>query len=153
MSAEIRFNNLGLTLPPVSAPVGNYTSAVQVGNLMYISGKAPSPVDGVMPKGKLGQRYSTADGVGFAHSACLEVLAVLKEKLGSLDKVVQVVDLHGSINAVPEFEQHAEVLDGASDLLSAVFGPAGAHVRSVIGVSSLRNGVPLTIKVIVEVRE
>ena len=77
---------------------------------------------------------------------------VVKEKIGSLDAVAQFVELHGSLNAVPEFEDHAKVLDGASDLLAAVFGEAGLHARSVVGVSSLRNGVPLTLKAIVEVR-
>ena len=72
------------------------------------------------------------------------MLAVLKNQLGSLDKVARFVELHGAINASPEFEEHAMVLDGASDLLVEVFGPAGIHVRSVLGVNSLRNGVPLS---------
>ena len=72
------------------------------------------------------------------------MLAVLKHQLGSLDKVARFVELHGAINAPPEFEEHAMVLDGASDLLVEVFGPAGIHVRSVLGVNSLRNGVPLS---------
>lgn len=152
MSAEQRFADLGLVLPPVSPPAGNYTTAVRTGNLLFISGKAPLPVDGTPPKGKLGGDYSAAEGYGLARSACLDLIAVIRSKLGSLDAVAQIVELHGALNAAPEFEEHAQVLDGASDLLAAVFGPACGHARSVIGVSSLRNGVPLTLKAIVEVK-
>lgn len=151
MSAEQRFKDLALVLPQVSAPAGNYATAVQSGNLLFISGKAPLPIDGKSPKGRLGQEYSATEGYALARSACMDLIAVIKDKLGSLDKVARVVELHGSINAVPEFEEHAKVLDGASDLLAEIFGPAGVHARSVIGVSSLRNGVPLTVKAIVEV--
>lgn len=139
-------------LPPASAPAGNYSSAVQTGNLLFISGKAPRPIDHRPLKGRLGREYSVADGYALARSACVELLAAIKNQLGSLDHVAQVVELTGSINAVPEFEDHAKVLDGASDLLVQVFGAAGAHARSVVGVSSLRNGLPLTLKAIVEVK-
>lgn len=152
MSAEQRFKDLALVLPQVSAPAGNYAAVVQSGNLLFISGKAPLPVDGKPPKGQLGREYSSSEGYALARSACLDLIGVLKNKLGSLDKVAQVVELHGSINAAPEFEEHAKVLDGASDLLAEVFGSAGVHARSVIGVSSLRNGVPLTVKAIIEVK-
>ncbi|MEO8119558.1 MAG: RidA family protein [Rhodoferax sp.] len=152
MNAEQRIRDRGLVLPPVSAPAGNYASAVQSGNLLFISGKAPLPIDGKPAKGKLGREYSTTEGYVLARSACMDLIAVIKDKLGSLDEVAQVVELHGSINAVPEFEEHAKVLDGASDLLAEIFGPAGIHARSVIGVSSLRNGVPLTLKATIEVK-
>jgi enamine deaminase RidA (YjgF/YER057c/UK114 family) len=115
MDAEQRIKDLGLELPPGSAPAGNYATAVRSGNLLFISGKAPLPIGGKPPKGRLGREYS--------------------------------------INAIPEFEEHAKVLDGASDLLVAVFGPAGVHARSVIGVSSLRNELPLTLKATVEVKQ
>jgi len=153
MNAEQRLIDLGLELPLASAPAGNYASAVQTGNLLFISGKAPLPIGGKSPKGKLGREYSTEEGRAFARSACLELLAVMKGKLGSLDKVAQVVELQGSINTVPEFEDHAKVLDGASDLLAEVFGPAGVHARSVVGVNSLRNGVPLTLRAVVEIKQ
>ena len=153
MSAEQRIKDLGLELPPGSGPAGNYASAVRSGDLLFISGKAPLPVEGKLPKGRLGREYSTEQGYALARSACTDLIAVIRKELGSLDRVARVVELQGSINAVPEFEEHAKVLDGASDLLVAVFGPAGVHARSVIGVSSLRNGVPLTIKATVEVKK
>ena len=152
MNAEQRLNALGLVLPPVSAPAGNYATAVRSGSLLFISAKAPAAVDGKSPKGRLGREYSATEGYALARSACLDLLAVMKDKLGSLDTVAQVVDLQGALNAVADFEEHARVLDGASDLLVAVLGPAGIHARSVIGVSSLRNGLPLTLRVTVEVK-
>ncbi|HEX5393985.1 MAG TPA: RidA family protein [Rhodocyclaceae bacterium] len=153
MPPEQRLEALGLTLPPVSAPAGNYATAVRAGNLLFLSGKAPLPVNGQPPKGRLGQEYSTQDGYAFARSACLDLIAAIRAKLGSLDLVAQFVELHGSLNTTPEFEDHARVLDGASDLLAEVFGSAGMHARSVIGVSSLRGGVPLTVKATIEIKE
>ena len=153
MNPEQRLTELGLELPLASAPAGNYASAVQTGNLLFLSGKAPLPIDGKAPKGKLGREYSTEEGRAFARSACLELIAVMKAKLGSLDKVAQVVELQGSINTVPEFEEHAKVLDGASDLLAEIFGANGVHARSVVGVNSLRNGAPLTLRAVIEVKQ
>lgn len=151
MSAEKRILELGIHLSAGSAPAGNYVSAIQSGSLLFTSGRAPLPLGGKAAKGQLGREYSADDGYDLARSACVDLLAVIKHQLGSLDKVVRFVELHGAINAIPEFEEHAKVLDGASDLLVEVFGPAGIHVRSVIGVNSLRNGVPLTVRATVEV--
>jgi enamine deaminase RidA (YjgF/YER057c/UK114 family) len=151
MSAEQRILELGIDLPAGAAPVGNYACAVQSGNLVFTSARAPLPVDGKLAKGRLGQEFSTDQGYALARSACIDLMAVLKHQLGSLDRIARFVELQGSINAAAPFEDHAKVLDGASDLLVAVFGPAGVHARSVIGVSSLRNGVPLTIKATVEI--
>ncbi len=153
MPPEQRLKDLAITLPQGSPPAGNYSTAVRTGNLLFLSGKAPLAVNGVKPKGKLGREYTAEDGYSFARSACLDLLAAIRQELGSLDQVVRFVELHGSLNTTPEFEDHARVLDGASDLLADVFGPSGLHARSVIGVNSLRNGVPLTVKAIVEVKE
>lgn len=153
MTVEQRFTQLGLVLPPCSAPAGSYAAALRSGSLLFLSGKAPSPVDGVLPRGKLGREFSAEQGYAFARSAALELVAALRAELGSLDEVAQFVELQGSLNTVPEFEAHAEVLDGASDLLLELFGQAcGRHVRSVVGVCSLRKGVPLTLKATVELR-
>ena len=131
----------------VGLNAGSYAAALRSGSLLFLSGKAPSPVDGVLPRGKLGREFSAEQGYAFARSAALELIAALRAELGSLD------ELQGSLNTVPEFEAHAEVLDGASDLLLELFGPAcGRHVRSVVGVCSLRKGVPLTLKATVELR-
>lgn len=152
MRPEDKLQALGLALPHPKPPAGNYASAVRTGNLLFISGRISGPIDGLAAKGRLGREYSVTDGYALARAACLDLLAVIKDALGSLDAVAQFVELHGALNTVPEFEDHAKVLDGASDLLAAVFGEAGKHARSVIGVDSLRNGVPLTLKAIVEIK-
>ncbi len=152
MSAEQKAKNLALPLNAGNAPAGNYANAVRSGQLLFMSGKSPQAIDGQTPKGKLGRDYTAEQGYQLARSACISLLATLKQELGSLDRVAQVVELQGSLNTVPEFEDHALVLDGASDLLAEVFGPAGVHARSVIGVDSLRLGLPLTLRAVVEVK-
>lgn len=152
MLPETRLQELNISLPAGSAPAGNYAPAVRSGNLLFLSGKAPLAVDGVKPKGKLGAEYSADDGYTFARSACLDLLATIRKELGSLDQVARFVELQGSLNTTPDFEAHARVLDGASDLLAEVFGPAGMHARAVIGVVSLRDNVPLTLRAIVEIK-
>lgn len=152
MNADQRIKNLGIDLPAGSGPAGNYATAVQSGNLLFLSGKAPLPLNDTPPKGRLGSDYSTDQGYALARSACIDLLATLKNALGSLDRVARVVELHGAICTTADFEGHAKVLDGASDLLVEVFGPAGLHARSVTGVFSLRNGVPLTLKATIEVK-
>lgn len=149
---EFRLQQLQIDLPEGSAPAGNYAAAVRSGDMLYLSGKAPLPVDGVKPRGKLGREYTAEDGYRFARSACLDLLAAIRKELGSLNKVQRFVELQGSLNTTPEFEAHAQVLDGASDLLADIFGPHGMHARSVIGVASLRDNVPLTLRAVVEIK-
>lgn len=151
MEPELRLRELGIILPPVVAPAGNYVSVVRTGNLAFTSGRAPQAIDGVVPKGKLGREYGSDEGYRLARLACLDMLAVLQKELGSLNRIVRFIELYGSLNTAAEFEDHAKVLDGASDLLVEIFGEAGLHVRSVVGVHSLRNGVPLTVKATLEV--
>lgn len=154
MSAEQKAQDLGLfEMAYASAPAGNYANAVRSGALLFMSGKAPlASATGQAPKGKLGREFSAEQGYQLARSACQALLLTLRQELGTLDRVAQVVELQGSLNTVPEFEAHAQVLDGASDLLAEVFGLAGVHARSVIGVDSLRQGVPLTLRAVVEVK-
>ena len=152
MSAEQRIKSLGIQLPTGSGPAGNYATAVQSGQLLFLSGKAPLPVDGVPPRGRVGSDYSTEQGCELARSACIDLLATIWHALGSLDRVERIVELHGAICSTADFEDHAKVLDGASDLLVEIFGEAGLHTRSVIGVLSLRGGVPLTLRATVEVK-
>ena len=151
MSAEQRLQQLGIALPSGSAPAANYANAVRSGNLLFIAGKAPLPDDGKLPKGRLGREFTTEDGYRFARSAALDLIAVMRTELGSLDKVARVVEIQGFINAVPEFEDHAKVMNGCSDLMVEVFRERGVHARSVLGASSLRSGLPVILKAVVEV--
>lgn len=139
-------------MPPVSAPAANYRNAVRTGNLLFLSGKVPPPLDGKAPKGRLGREFSSEDGYRFARSAGLDLISAIKEELGSLDKVSRIVELQGFLNATEEFEEHPRVLNGCSDLFVEVFGESGVHARSVIGAQSLRGGVPLMLRGVVEVR-
>lgn len=150
MPAEQKLLELGLILPESSAPAANYANAVRSGNLLFLSGKAPLPQEGQLPRGRLGREFTAEDGYIFARSACLDLLAVMRKSLGSLDTVAQIVELQGFLNATPEFEDHAKVLNGASDLLIQVFGECGIHARSVLGASSLRSGLPLVLRAVVE---
>lgn len=151
MSAEENLNQLGITLPTDTPPAANYTNAVRSGNLMFLAGKGPQAEHGKLPKGRLGEAFTTEDGYRFARSTAINLIAVMRAELGSLDKVARIVEVQGFINAVPEFEDHAKVLDGCSDLLVAVFEERGVHARSVLGASSLRSGLPIVIKAIIEV--
>jgi len=151
MNAEQRLKELGLSLPSGSAPAANYANAVRSGNLLFISGKAPLPENGKLPKGRLGREFSTEDGYRFARSAALDLIAVMKTELGSLDQVARVVEVQGFLNATAEFEDHAKVLNGCSDLLVEIFGARGIHARSVLGAGSLRAGLPLVLRAVVEV--
>ena len=151
MSAEQRLRELGITLPSGSAPAANYANAVRTGNLIFIAGKAPLPEKGTLPKGRLGKEFSADDGYRFARSAALDLIAVMRSELGTLDRVARVVEVQGFLNATPEFEDHAKVLNGCSDLLVQVFGERGIHARSVLGANSLRGGVPVILKAVIEI--
>jgi enamine deaminase RidA (YjgF/YER057c/UK114 family) len=152
MKIESRLQELGLSLPLGTSPAANYANAVRSGNLLFLSGKAPLPENGKLPKGKLGREYTATEGYRFARTAALDLIAVLKAELGDLDRVARIVELQGLLNATEDFEDHAKVLNGASDLLVEVFGPLGVHARSVLGAYSLRAGLPLVLKATVEVK-
>jgi len=153
MSIEQRIQDLGISLASGTAPAANYANAVRTGNLLFISGKASLPVNGKQPKGKLGREFSVQDGYSFARSAAIDLIAVMKAELGSLERVARIVEVQGFLNATEDFEEHPQVLNGCSDLLVDIFGNKGIHARSVIGVNSLRGGVPVVIKAIVEITQ
>lgn len=151
MSAEARLKQLGIDLGAVSSPVANYVNAVRTGNLLFLSGKGPRAVDGKRPQGKVGREYTAEEAYQHARTVGLDLLAVMKSELGSLDHVKRVVKLLGMVNAVPEFQDHPKVINGCSDLFVEVLGEAGKHARSAVGMGSLPMGIPVEIEVIVEV--
>ena len=132
---------LGLVLPaPLELPGNNRTSAVAVGNLLFLSGHGSDLLEdgGVKKRGKVGLDLSQAEGYQTARAVGLKMLATLRFYLKDLDRIRRVVKIMGMINAAPEFESHNKVLNGASDLLFEVFGPEiGRHARSSVGVSGL----------------
>ena len=145
--AERRLRELGIELPRASNPAAKYANYVIVNGLMFVSGKGPTSG----AKGKLGETYTTGEGYRYARETAIEVLAVLKSALGSLDKVRRVVKVQGFVNATPSFDEHHKVLDGFSDLMFDVFGEKGAHARSVFGAVSVRDNLPIIVDSIFEV--
>jgi enamine deaminase RidA (YjgF/YER057c/UK114 family) len=151
MSAEQRLKELKLDLGAVSAPVANYVNAVRTGKLLFLAGKGPRDVDGKRPTGKVGREFSAEQAYQHARSVGLDLLAVMRAELGSLDRVARVVKVLGMVNAVPEFQDHPRVINGCSDLFVEVFGERGKHARSAVGMGSLPMGIPVEIECIVEV--
>jgi enamine deaminase RidA (YjgF/YER057c/UK114 family) len=153
MSVEQRLKELGITLPKVGAPIGNYVHAKKVGTLVYLSGKGPPDgADGKMPKGKLGAGMSIEEGYQHARQVGLVLIAAMKDAVGgNLDRVGGIVKVLGMVNAAPDFEDHPKVINGCSDLFVEVFGERGRHARSAVGMSSLPGGIPVEIEVIVTV--
>jgi enamine deaminase RidA (YjgF/YER057c/UK114 family) len=151
MSAEDKIGELGLNLEGAGPPAGNYVPAVRTGNLVYISGQLPVRPDGSRVTGKLGDDTSIEDGYEAARLSGVALLARLRGELGSLDRVRRIVKVTGYVNATQEFTQHAQVINGASDLLAAVFGEAGKHARAAVGMSSLPAGCPVEVELIAEV--
>jgi enamine deaminase RidA (YjgF/YER057c/UK114 family) len=151
MSAEANLKRLGIVLDPVTPPVANYVNAVRAGNLLFLSGKGPSAVDGLRPQGKLGRDFNVEQGYKFARSVGLALLAVVRAELGSLDRVKRVVKVLGMVNAEPDSGDQPKVINGCSDLFVEVFGDRGRHARSAVGMGSLPMGIPVEIEVVMEV--
>ena len=147
MSAEKRLKELGIQLGPVTPPVANYVNAVRTGNLLFLAGKGPA--GGVT--GIVGKDISVEEAYKHARTTGLNLLAVMRDELGSLDRVKRVVKVLGMVNAVPGFGDQPKVINGCSDLFVEVFGDRGRHARSAVGMGSLPNNIPVEIECIVEV--
>src|SRR5690242_11524175 len=153
MSVEQKLQELGIALPQIGPPLGNYVHAKRVGNLLYLSGKGPPDgPDGKMPKGKLGAGMSIDEGYRHARGVGLVLIAAMRDALGDLDRVEDVVKVLGMVNAAPDFEDHPKVVNGCSDLFVEVFGERGRHARSAVGMNSLPGGIPVEIEVIAAVK-
>ena len=147
--AEAKIAELGLDMS-TSAPLANYVPAVRTGNLVYLSGHGPV-VDGSLIRGKLGADLEVEAGYAAARAVMVQLLASLRAELGTLDSVARVVKLLCMVNCTPEFGDQPAVANGASDLLVEVFGEAGRHARSAVGMQSLPIGMAVEIEMIVEV--
>jgi enamine deaminase RidA (YjgF/YER057c/UK114 family) len=153
VGADERLIELGLELPPPATPGGNYVRAKRTGNLLYLAGHVPPlRADGTRPTGKVGSDLNIDEGYAAARSVALSLLATLKDELGSLSRVKQIVKVLGMVNCSPDFLDMPRVVNGCSDLLVEVFGQeAGSHARSAVGMAGLPRGVPVEIEIIVEV--
>ncbi|MGA7413778.1 MAG: RidA family protein [Bryobacteraceae bacterium] len=148
---EERLAQLGIVLPAVPAPMANYVPAVQVNDLLYLSGQGPRIGLRDFSHGKVGTEVTTEEAYQDARLVGIQLLAAAKDALGDLGRVKRVVKLLGMVNAAPDFKQHPQVINGCSDLFVEVFGELGRHARSAVGMGSLPNNITVEIEAIFQV--
>jgi enamine deaminase RidA (YjgF/YER057c/UK114 family) len=147
LTPEQKLRQLGITLLPVTPPIANYVNAVRTGNLLFLAGKGPAGG----ASGIVGKDITVEQAYQHARSTALALVAVMKDELGSLDRVKRIVKVLGMVNAVPGFGDQPEVINGCSDLFVELFGERGKHARSAVGMGSLPNNIPVEIECIVEI--
>jgi enamine deaminase RidA (YjgF/YER057c/UK114 family) len=147
---EARLQQLGITLPALPTPGGNYVPAKTVGHMVYLSGVISTGPNGVIT-GTVGADKTVAQANAASRACALMHLAVLKRHLGSLDAVKSVVTVNGYVNAVPGFTDSPTVINGASDLFVEIFGESGRHVRAAIGVPALPRNALVELQITVEI--
>lgn len=151
MDIEARLQELGIELPTPFTPIANYLPAVRSGNLVFVSGHGPNRGDGTFITGKLGKDLSVEQGYEAARLTMLNCLSSLKAELGSLNGVRRFVKVLGMVNCTEDFGDPPAVINGGSDLLVEIFGDAGRHARSAVGMQSLPRGIAVEIEMVVEV--
>ena len=148
---EAKLAEMQLELPAPPAPVANYVRCVRTGNLVFVSGHGPTRDGTYLFQGKVGAERTVEEGYEAARLVMLNCLSSLKQELGDLDRVTRVVKLLGMVNCTPDFGDQPKVINGASDLLVALYGENGRHARSAVGMGSLPGGITVEIEMIVEV--
>src|SRR5947199_1255188 len=149
MSIDQRLAELGITLPQPAAPVAAYVPAVEAGGLLHISGQISFAEDGSLIKGRLGEDMDVDGGIAAARRCGVMLLAQMKAALGSLDRVARIVKLGVFVSSAPSFTDQPKVGNGASELMQQVFGEAGRHARSALGVPALPPAVAVDVDPIV----
>ena len=152
MSIDNRLAELGIALPEAAAPVASYVPYVEANGLLHVSGQISFAEDGSLITGRLGENVDLEAGQAAARRCGIMLLAQMKAALGSLDRVSRVVKLGVFVNSAPSFTDQPKVANGASELMQEVFGEAGRHARSAVGVAVLPLGVAVEIDAIVEVQ-
>jgi enamine deaminase RidA (YjgF/YER057c/UK114 family) len=150
MTAEERLRHLGIELPEMMIPAGSYVAARVTGDLVFVSGQGPWHAGGLV-KGKVGRDLSAEQAREAARLTGLNLLAVLRAELGSLDRVASIVKVLGMVNCAPGFNDTPSVINGCSDLLVDVFGEAGKHARSAVGMAELPFDIAVEIELVAEV--
>jgi enamine deaminase RidA (YjgF/YER057c/UK114 family) len=148
---DARLANLGLSLPQPAAPVAAYVPVVIAGGLAHVSGQLPF-IGGALVKGRLGEDLTLDQGAAAAAACGLMILAQLKAALGSLGRIERIVKLGAFVSSTAEFTDQPKVANGASELMAAIFGDAGRHARSAVGVAVLPLGAAVEVDAIVAVR-
>jgi enamine deaminase RidA (YjgF/YER057c/UK114 family) len=149
-AVEARLADLGITLPPVSAPVANYLGCKRAGDMLYVGGHGPVTASGIV-RGKVGATVTLEQAREAAKATALSMLATVRAELGSLDRVRQVVKVFGMVNCAPGFNLTPAVIDGCSDVLVAIFGDAGHHTRSAVGMAELPFDICVEIEMILQI--
>ena len=153
MSAEAKLQELGIQLPPPPKQMGIYKLLVQTGNLAYLSGHGPVLEDGSLITGRLGENLTLEEGQRAARQVGLNLLATLRNELGSLDRVARLIKVLALVNCTADFHQHPAVVNGFSQLFADVFGEeAGIGARSAMGSNALPGNIAVEIEIIVELR-
>ncbi|HEV7792169.1 MAG TPA: RidA family protein [Pseudonocardia sp.] len=150
MSASQRLRDLGIELPQVTKPAGAYLPAVRSGSLVFTAGQLPVVAGALVSTGKVGAEIDAGEAAGLARSCALNALAAVHALVG-IDAVRRVVKVTGFVASAPGFTDQPAVIDGASSLFGEVFGEAGAHARSAVGVAELPKNAPVEIEIVVEV--
>ena len=148
---ETRLVELGIKLPPAPTPIGTYVPFVVSGNLLFLSGQGPLADDGRWMRGRVGERVSVKEAYQHARLAGTRLLAAAQAALGSLNRVRRVVKVLGFVQATPDFGEHPSVINGCSDLFVEVFGEAGRHARTSLGVASLPHDITVEIEAVLEI--
>ena len=152
-TADERFENLGLKLPPAPAPAGVYKPCLTEGNLLYVSGHGPVNTDSSLMYGRIGSDIDIEEGKLAARQVGLTILSTIKANIGSLDKIKRVIKVLGMVNCTSDFTRHPYVINGCSELFAAVWGEEnGVGVRSAVGFGSLPNNIPVEIEVLFELK-
>jgi enamine deaminase RidA (YjgF/YER057c/UK114 family) len=151
MTADERFEQLGLSLPPSPTPLGVYKPCLVDGKYLYVSGHGPVKDDKTLIIGRIGKDINTEEGKLAARQVGLTILSTVKKNLGSFDKIKRVIKVLGMVNCVPEFEKHPYIINGCSELFAAVWGEEnGIGVRSAVGMGSLPDNIPVEIEALFE---
>jgi len=153
MTIDDRLSELGVVLPNASPPAGLYTGAVKTGSLLYTAGAGPVRADGSFVTGKVGRDVDVDGAREAARLTGLQLLAVMKAELGTLDRVARIVKILGMVNCAPGFNNTPAVIDGCSELLIQVFGEAGRAARSAVGMAELPSDIAVEIELIAEVSD
>jgi enamine deaminase RidA (YjgF/YER057c/UK114 family) len=152
-SATERLAALGLTLPPVVAPLAAYVPALRTGRYVYVSGQVPVADGKLLAKGKVGDAVGAEEAAGLARACALNAIAAAAGAAGGLDEIRRIVKVTGFVASAPGFNGQPQVINGASELLIEVFGEDGRHARSAVGVAELPLDAPVEVELIAEVRD
>lgn len=148
---EARLKDLGIELPEVADAIANYVGAVRTGNLIFLSGRLPRKDGQFVFNGKLGRDVTVEEGYQAARLAALHLVASLKAEVGDLDRVRRIVKLTGMVASDPSFTEQPQVINGASDVLVAIFGDKGRHARAAFGVAALPLNTSVEVEMVAEV--